>query len=125
MGRDEATALPKLFYSKLPDNIKAQTVLLLDPMLATGGSAIAAIDVLVKAGVPAENIFFFNLLCCPEGARAMFKAYPQVRIVSACLDSHLDSRKYIIPGLGDFGDRYFGTNNGPGPKKRSADMIEN
>lgn len=107
--RDEATALPKLFYSKLPPNVASMTVLLLDPMLATGGSAIEAIKVLVGAGVSVERIVFVNLVCCPEGVRAMHAAFPQVKIVSSALDSHLDDRKYIIPGLGDFGDRYFGT----------------
>jgi len=107
--RDEETAKPKLFYSKFPPNIETMKVLLLDPMLATGGSAIAAVDVLVKAGVSADNIVFINLICCPEGIKAMATAHPQVMIVSAALDSHLDSRKYIIPGIGDFGDRYFGT----------------
>mmetsp|Transcript_40540 Transcript_40540/g.126185 ORF Transcript_40540/g.126185 Transcript_40540/m.126185 type:complete len:239 (-) Transcript_40540:120-836(-) len=107
--RDEATALPKLFYSKLPEGIASQAVLLLDPMLATGGSAIQAIKVLEEAGVKLDRMVFINLICCPEGVRAMHAAYPQVRIVSAALDSHLDERKYIMPGLGDFGDRYFGT----------------
>merc|ERR1719230_999942 len=67
--RDEATAMPKLYYSKLPPNIKDMTVLLLDPMLATGGSAIAAAKVLVDAGVPPTRIVFINLVCCPEGVR--------------------------------------------------------
>jgi len=108
--RDEETAMPKLYYSKFPPNMAEQTVLLLDPMLATGGSAIAAINVLIDAGVPAERIVFINLVCCPEGIRAMFAAYPQVKIVTAALDNYLDEKRYIIPGLGDFGDRYFGTN---------------
>jgi len=107
--RDEETCMPKLFYSKFPPNIANQMVLLLDPMLATGGSAIAAIDVLVEKGVPPERIIFINLLSCPEGVAAMAKAYPKVRIVSAALDACLNEKKYIMPGLGDFGDRYFGT----------------
>eukprot|EP00929_Paragymnodinium_shiwhaense_P122055 TRINITY_DN9458_c0_g1_i1.p1 TRINITY_DN9458_c0_g1~~TRINITY_DN9458_c0_g1_i1.p1 ORF type:complete len:237 (-),score=77.60 TRINITY_DN9458_c0_g1_i1:151-861(-) len=107
--RDESTALPHLYYSKLPPDVAERHVLLLDPMLATGGSAIEAIKVLEKAGVPPTSIVFINLVCCPEGVRAMHKAFPQVRIVSAAMDSHLDERRYIIPGLGDFGDRYFGT----------------
>lgn len=107
--RDEQTAQPKLYYSKLPPGIEDMTVLLLDPMLATGGSAIRATKVLVDNGVKPQDIVFINLVCCPEGVRAYHAAYPQVRIVSSALDSHLDERKYIIPGLGDFGDRYFGT----------------
>uniref|UniRef100_A0A7S4R9Q1 uracil phosphoribosyltransferase n=1 Tax=Alexandrium monilatum TaxID=311494 RepID=A0A7S4R9Q1_9DINO len=107
--RDEATAQAKLFYSKLPPNIATQAILLLDPMLATGGSAIQAVKVLADSGVDLAKVVFINLVCCPEGVRAMHAAYPQVRIVSSALDSHLDERKYIVPGLGDFGDRYFGT----------------
>jgi len=107
--RDEETALPKLYYSKLPPDVANRTILLLDPMLATGGSAIAAIDVLVKAGVAPEKIIFINLVSCPEGIRAMHTAYPEVRIVTAALDAYLNEKRYIMPGLGDFGDRYFGT----------------
>lgn len=107
--RDEETAMPKLYYSKLPPNIAKMTVLLLDPMLATGGSAIEATRVLVESGVAASNIVFVNLVGCPEGVRAYHAAYPDVQIVCAALDSHLNEKKYIIPGLGDFGCRYFGT----------------
>jgi len=107
--RDEETAMPKLYYSKLPPNISKMSVLLLDPMLATGGSAIQATKVLVDNGVAAKDIVFINLVCCPEGVRAYAEAYPEVKIVSAALDTHLNEKKYIIPGLGDFGDRYFGT----------------
>ena len=107
--RDEETALPKLYYSKLPPDIAGRTVLLLDPMLATGGSAIEAVNVLIDAGIPPERIIFINLISCPEGIRAMHSAYPTLRIVTAALDSHLNEKRYIMPGLGDFGDRYFGT----------------
>uniref|UniRef100_A0A7S3US36 uracil phosphoribosyltransferase n=2 Tax=Oxyrrhis marina TaxID=2969 RepID=A0A7S3US36_OXYMA len=107
--RDEETAMPKLYYTKLPEDIRQRKVLLLDPMLATGGSAIAAIQVLRDNGVDESNIIFINLLCCPEGVRAMMKACPKVRIVSAAVDERLNERKFILPGLGDFGDRYFGT----------------
>eukprot|EP00811_Abedinium_folium_P002064 NODE_11893_length_1259_cov_6.272085.p1 GENE.NODE_11893_length_1259_cov_6.272085~~NODE_11893_length_1259_cov_6.272085.p1 ORF type:complete len:262 (+),score=80.72 NODE_11893_length_1259_cov_6.272085:96-881(+) len=107
--RNEETAMPKLFYTKLPPNIKDLTVLLLDPMLATGGSAIAAVKVLLEHGVLPERIVFINLITCPEGIRAFHSACPQVRVVTAAVDVCLDERKYILPGLGDFGDRYFGT----------------
>jgi len=107
--RDEETAMPKLYYSKLPPNIAKMTVLLLDPMLATGGSVIEATRVLVESGVVPSNIVFVNLVGCPEGVRAYHAAYPDVKIVCAALDSHLNEKKYIIPGLGDFGCRYFGT----------------
>ncbi len=107
--RDEETALPKLIYDKLPADIYDRHVLLLDPMLATGGSAICAIQVLLKNGVKEENIIFVNLISCPEGISALCTAHPKVRVVTGEMDRCLDSRKYIIPGVGDFGDRYFGT----------------
>ncbi|GAA5893099.1 hypothetical protein JCM8208_004346 [Rhodotorula glutinis] len=105
--RDEETALAKLFYAKLPEDIADRYCLLLDPMLATGGSAIKAIEVLIDHGVPQERIIFLNLVSCPEGLRAMYDAYPQVKIVTAWVDEALNEQKYIVPGLGDFGDRYF------------------
>ncbi|PLW05102.1 hypothetical protein PCANC_19849 [Puccinia coronata f. sp. avenae] len=105
--RDEETALPKLFYEKLPDDIQDRYVLLLDPMLATGGSAIKAIDVLIEHGVPEERILFLNLVAAPEGLANVFSKHPAVKVVSAWVDEGLDDKKYIIPGLGDFGDRYF------------------
>jgi uracil phosphoribosyltransferase len=107
--RDEETALPHLYYSKLPDNMPAQTVLLLDPMLATGGSAICAVDVLKKAGVKEEHIIFVNLVSCPEGVAALQKACPKMKMVTGEIDPILNEKKYIVPGLGDMGDRYFGT----------------
>jgi uracil phosphoribosyltransferase len=84
-------------------------VLLVDPMLATGGSAIKAIETLVGAGVPASKIVFVNVVSCPEGIANMRRAYPEVMIVTAAMDKGLNSQKYIVPGLGDFGDRIFGT----------------
>ncbi|GAA6063742.1 hypothetical protein JCM10212_000781 [Sporobolomyces blumeae] len=108
--RDEETAQAKLFYAKLPDDIASRYCLLLDPMLATGGSAIKAIEVLLDHGVPQERIIFLNLVSCPEGLRAMHDAYPKVNIVTAWVDDKLNEHKYIVPGLGDFGDRYFTSN---------------
>ncbi|KDE08998.1 uracil phosphoribosyltransferase [Microbotryum lychnidis-dioicae p1A1 Lamole] len=105
--RDEETHQAKLFYAKLPDDIAQRYCLLLDPMLATGGSAIKAIEVLLDHGVPEERIVFLNLVSCPEGLEAMYKAYPHVRVVTAWIDECLNEKKYIVPGLGDFGDRYF------------------
>jgi len=107
--RDEETALPQLYYSKLPDGIETMHVVLCDPMLATGGSALTAIEVLKKAGVKEENILFINVVSCPEGLKAMAKKAPGVRILTCALDSHLNEVKFIVPGLGDFGDRYYGT----------------
>lgn len=98
-----------LYYKKLPKNITESFVILVDPMLATAGSAIRAIEVLKENGVKTENILFLNLICCPEGLQAMAKSYPEIQIITGCVDSHLDEDKYIVPGLGDYGDRYYGT----------------
>ncbi|WFD29944.1 uracil phosphoribosyltransferase [Malassezia sp. CBS 17886] len=105
--RDDETAKPKLFYAKLPEDIAGRWVLLLDPMLATGGSAIQAINVLVDHGVKPEKILFLNLIASPEGLSAVWKAYPDVRVISGWVDVKLSHRSYILPGLGDYGDRYY------------------
>ena len=107
--RDEETAEPKLFYVKLPHDITKRYVFLLDPMLATGGSAATAIKILKERGVKEEKIIFLNLIACPEGIKKVSSQFPKVRIITAVIDSRLDNKFYIIPGLGDFGDRYFGT----------------
>ncbi|CAD6927618.1 unnamed protein product, partial [Tilletia caries] len=105
--RDEETAKPKLFYAKLPEDISERWVLLLDPMLATGGSACQAIRVLLDHGVRAERILFLNLVASPEGLKAIYDEFPEVRTISGWVDQGLDGKSYIVPGLGDFGDRYF------------------
>mmetsp|Transcript_4894 Transcript_4894/g.7887 ORF Transcript_4894/g.7887 Transcript_4894/m.7887 type:complete len:237 (-) Transcript_4894:1-711(-) len=107
--RDEETALPKLFYSKMPPSIASKYVLLVDPMLATGGSAVMAIKCLVDAGVPANKILFVNVVATKQGVAAILEAYPEVQIVTASMDEGLNEQAYIVPGLGDYGDRYFGT----------------
>lgn len=107
---DDEGKRPKLYYSKLPETIAdCRSVLLVDPMLATGGSAVLAIKVLVDAGVKEDNILFLVVVAAPEGIEAVHKAYPGVRIVAAEIDKCLNEDKYIVPGLGDFGDRYYGT----------------
>ncbi|KAK5108283.1 Uracil phosphoribosyltransferase, synthesizes UMP from uracil [Meristemomyces frigidus] len=105
--RDEETSLPRLFYDKLPEDIGERWVLLLDPMLATGGSALMAVDVLRSRGVPEEHICFLNLIASPEGAANFAKKFPKVRIVTAFVDQGLNEKNYIVPGLGDFGDRFY------------------
>ncbi|KAL1408225.1 Uracil phosphoribosyltransferase, synthesizes UMP from uracil [Vanrija albida] len=105
--RDEETCLPKLFYAKLPEDIAERFVLLLDPMLATGGSCIKAIEVLLSHGVKEEKILFLNLIASPLGTDAVCKRFPKLRMITAWVDEGLDSHSYIVPGLGDFGDRYF------------------
>ena len=97
-------------YSKVPSDIASRIVFLLDPMLATGGSAVLAVSVLIdKYHVKEENIIFLNVVSCPEGITNLTTKYPKLRIVSGGVDDCLNEHKYIMPGLGDFGDRYFGT----------------
>ncbi|KAG9534510.1 uracil phosphoribosyltransferase, partial [Aureobasidium melanogenum] len=105
--RDEETSQPRLFYEKLPGDIKDRWVLLLDPMLATGGSALMAVEVLRQKGVPEDRILFLNLIASPEGADNFAEKFPKVRIVTAFIDEGLDEKNYIVPGLGDFGDRFY------------------
>jgi len=107
--RNEQTGEPMLYYHKLPEDIADRHVLLLDPMLATGGSAIRAIEVLMDRGVRESNIIFINLIAAPEGIEAMRVKFPKVTIVTTEVDEKLNEKFYIIPGIGDFGDRYFGT----------------
>jgi uracil phosphoribosyltransferase len=108
--RDEETKLPKRFYAKLPDDIANRKILLLDPMLATGGTACMAIKTLIERGCMEENIIFVCLFASPEGIRRVNTDHPGVDIVAASIDTALNDDKYILPGCGDFGDRYYGTN---------------
>jgi uracil phosphoribosyltransferase len=105
--RDERTLRPVEYYNKLPDSATVDLCLILDPMLATGGSATAAIEVLKRWG--AERIKLVNLIAAPEGVAAVTSAHPDVEIYCAALDRQLNDRGYILPGLGDAGDRQFGT----------------
>lgn len=105
--RDEETMKPVYYYCKLPLDIKDRKVILVDPMLATGGSAIYAIDYLKKEGV--KNITFMCLISAPEGIAKVQEAHPDVNIYTAKIDERLNEKCYIIPGLGDCGDRIFGT----------------
>jgi uracil phosphoribosyltransferase len=107
--RDERTLRPVEYYNKLPDSANVDLCLILDPMLATGGSATAAIEVLKRWG--AVRIKLVNLIAAPEGVEAVTKAHPDVEIYTAALDRQLNERGYIMPGLGDAGDRQFGTGN--------------
>ena len=97
------------FGSKLPKDVGARTVLLVDPMLATGGSTNEAVRVLKRAGVAEESIVMLSIVAAPEGLRAVAAEHPQVRVLVGEVDHRLNSKAYIVPGLGDFGDRYFGT----------------
>lgn len=101
----------KFLYSKLPKNIKdIEYIILCDPMLATGGSATMAINVLINDyGIKQNQIIFMNVICCPEGLNALATTFPNVKIVTACIDECLNDEKFIVPGLGDYGDRFFNT----------------
>ena len=107
--RDEETMQPVEYFVKMPSDLENRQVYLVDPMLATGGSAIAAIDSVVERGAKAENIKFICLVAAPEGVKAMQDAHPDVEIFTAGLDEKLNEDAYIVPGLGDAGDRLFGT----------------
>jgi len=107
MYRNEETRRPESYYFKAPPNLGEAEVLLVDPMLATGWSATAAITQLKERG--ARSIRFVCLVTCPAGIAQLHSVHPEVPIYTASVDSHLDERAYIVPGLGDAGDRYFGT----------------
>ena len=105
--RDPETLQPVQYYCKLPDHLEDRICIVVDPMLATGNSSAAAVDLLKQSG--AKNIRFLCLLAAPEGIARMKEAHPDVPIVTAAVDSHLNDHGYIVPGLGDAGDRMFGT----------------
>jgi uracil phosphoribosyltransferase len=105
--RDPETLQPVQYYCKLPSELDERLVIVVDPMLATGNSSAAAVDLLKKSG--AKNIRFLCLLAAPEGVARMREAHPDVPIVTAALDERLNDHGYIVPGLGDAGDRMFGT----------------
>ncbi|CAN5631265.1 uracil phosphoribosyltransferase [soil metagenome] len=106
LERDEATFQPSEYYAKLPRLDDARTFVL-DPMLATGGSATAALDSVKDAGAP--SVAMVSVVAAPEGLKSLEEAHPDVDIVTAAIDRELDASAYILPGLGDFGDRLFGT----------------
>ena len=105
--RDHVTLKPVTYYNKLPTDHGMDLALVLDPMLATGGSAVAAVDILKKAGV--SRIKFIGLIAAPEGVSALQSQHPDVPMYLGAIDSHLNEIGYIVPGLGDAGDRQFGT----------------
>ena len=107
--RDEETKLPVTYYERFPKQIKGGTCIIIDPMLATGGSTVAAIDKLKENG--AESIVVVCIVTCPEGIELVETEHPDVPIYAAAIDEKLDEKKYIVPGLGDAGDRLFGTSH--------------
>ena len=107
MYRDEETAQPVAYYQRLPKETAGGLNIIIDPMLATGGSTVAAIDVLKEAG--ASNIVVVCIVSCPEGLAAVDSAHPDATVYTASVDERLNEQKFIVPGLGDAGDRLFGT----------------
>jgi uracil phosphoribosyltransferase len=105
--RDPETLQPVQYYCKLPSELSERVTIVVDPMLATGNSSVAAVDLIKAQG--AREVIFLCLLAAPEGVARMQAAHPDVRIVTAAIDSHLNDHGYIVPGLGDAGDRMFGT----------------
>lgn len=109
LKRNEKTLKPKAYYQNLPKITRKDVVIVLDPMLATGGSAVAGIKALVASGAHEENIIFVGVISAPQGIANIQKNFPLVQILCAEYDKKLDKKGYIVPGLGDFGDRYFET----------------
>jgi uracil phosphoribosyltransferase len=107
LQRDERTAIASQYYSKLPDRLEQSYVLMIDPMLATGGSASAALDLLRRAG--ASRVRIVCIVAAPEGIACVERDHPDVLIYTPVVDRQLNAHKYIVPGLGDFGDRLYGT----------------
>lgn len=110
LARDETTHMPIEYMVRLPNPIPSdRRFIIVDPMLATGNSAVHAVDVLISRGVSKDKISLMTLVAAPEGVRTVHAKHPTVKIFTASLDSHLNEHKYIVPGLGDAGDRIFGT----------------
>lgn len=107
LARDEETATANHYYDKLPSRLAEDEVVVLDPMLATGGSAVATVDLLKEKA--ARSIRLACVVSAPEGIEALHDKHPDVDVFTGVIDRELDERKYIVPGMGDFGDRYFGT----------------
>ncbi|CAN1153622.1 Uridine kinase-like protein 5 [Linum perenne] len=99
----------QLIYEKLPSDISSHHVLLLDPVLASGNSAVKAVSLLLSKGVPESNIIFLNLIAAPQGIHVVCKKFPKLKVVTSEIDETLDEDLRVIPGMGEFGDRYFGT----------------
>ena len=109
MYRNEESLLPVEYFCKMPLDLTEREIFLLDPMLATGHSAVAAVAALLKRGVKIESIRFLCLVAAPEGIELLEKTYPELIIYTTSIDDHLNDKGYIVPGLGDAGDRIFGT----------------
>ena len=109
LKRDEKTAIPNLYYKNIPKIAADDNVVVLDPMIATGGSAIEALKILVEDGIQEDKIIFVAVIGSEEGVANIKKNFPNIKIIIVQVDPSLNAHKFIVPGLGDFGDRYFGT----------------
>jgi len=118
--RDPDSLKPVPYYSNLPDDLRGRRAFVLDPMLATGGSAIATIDLLIERGAVIEDLRFICIIAAPEGAHALHEAHPGLASFTCAVDRHLNNHGYIVPGLGDAGDRLFGRGAGRSPQTRTG-----
>jgi len=109
LKRDEETAKAHLYYQNIPPIAPGSKVIILDPMISTGGTGIEALKILKKLGIKDKDIIFASIICSPEGIGAMLAEFPRLKILQAGIDEKLNHDKFIVPGLGDFGDRYYGT----------------
>jgi uracil phosphoribosyltransferase len=109
MKRDEKTAIPHLYYQNMPPMTGEEQMIILDPMLATGGSLLAALEIITKMPVQPKRLMFVGIIGSQQGVAAVKKAYPHLTMLITHIDPHLNDKKFIVPGLGDFGDRFFGT----------------
>jgi len=109
MRRNEETKEPNLYYENLPPFQQNSSVIVIDPMIATGGSGILALEKIKQKGIPEERIIYVGILAATEGIERVKGLFPKVHLVIGQIDPHLDQNAFIVPGLGDFGDRYFGT----------------
>lgn len=109
MKRDEKTAVPHLYYQNMPKLNGNERIIMLDPMIATGGSALATLEIIKKLAPNAEDIIFVAVIGSQEGVATIKKAHPNLTLIITAIDPELNDKKFIVPGLGDFGDRFFGT----------------
>jgi len=109
LKRDEKTAIAHMYYNNVPPIPDNHKIIILDPMIATGGTAVSTLEILKERGIKEENIIFASIICAPEGLQNIRSEFPKITILTAGIDDQLNKDKFIIPGLGDFGDRYFGT----------------
>ena len=109
LKRDEKTSVAHWYYENLPPLTGTEQIIILDPMIATGGTGIEILKKLKEHGVSQDQILFVSIVCAPEGLEAIRSEFPDIAIITVSVDDHLNDKKFIVPGLGDFGDRYFGT----------------